>query len=205
MKVKIPDSKEDSIYEAALNEFYKNGYEIGSTNSIVKEAGISKGALFKYFESKANLYIYVVDRAIDTLDKNIFNNIDDLSNDMFDRIVELTKVKAEISMKYTRESTVLVECIKIEDKNIKKYINDKIQYYYGIMQKIFTDGIDYSKFKEGTDINKVYETLMFISQGLQDKYMRKYKGSFELMVNDIDWVYNDTLSYINVIRDAVYK
>ena len=68
MKVKIPDRKEDSIYEAAVNEFYKNGYEIGSTNSIVKEAGISKGALFKYFESKANLYIYVVDRAIDTLD-----------------------------------------------------------------------------------------------------------------------------------------
>lgn len=198
MDIKVPDNKKDKIYESALNEFSKNGYEIGSTNSIVKESGISKGALFKYFESKANLYIYVVDRAIDTLDKNIFKNIDDLSNDMFDRIAQLTKVKAEISMKYTRESTVLVECMKIEDKNIKKYINDKIQYYYGIMQKIFTDGIDYSKFKEGTDINKVYETLMFISQGLQDKYIRKYKGSFELMVNDIDWVYNDKIGRAHV-------
>ena len=41
---------------------------------------------------------------------------------MFDRIAQLTKVKAEISMKYTRESTVLVECMKIEDKNIDSNI-----------------------------------------------------------------------------------
>ena len=108
MDLNIPKEKEDIIYEKALKEFAVNGYDKASTNTIVKEAGISKGALFKYFGSKANLYIYVVDRAIATLDKLILGNLENLPSDMFERIAYLTKVKVTVSMKYTLESSILV-------------------------------------------------------------------------------------------------
>ncbi len=44
--------KQERIINASLAEFARNGYERASTNEIVKEAGISKGSLFVYFNNK---------------------------------------------------------------------------------------------------------------------------------------------------------
>lgn len=56
----LPAEKKKRILIAALKEFSEKGYEQASTNSIVKEAGISKGILFHYFKTKRDLYLYVV-------------------------------------------------------------------------------------------------------------------------------------------------
>lgn len=205
MQFNIPSDKEETIYEAALNEFAFNGYDKASTNTIVKEAGISKGALFKYFGNKAKLFIYVVDKAINTLDKFILQDTENLSTDMFERIIDLTKIKVTISMKYSRESSIMISAMAVEEKEIKEYINEKINYYYGIMGKLFTEGIDYSKFKEGIDVKKVYEILTYVSEGLSKKYMEMYHGDFQEMLEHLDEMYEDTFNSINLIKDSVYK
>ena len=46
----LSEEKQARIINGALEEFTKNGFEKASTNVIVKNAGISKGALFKYFQ-----------------------------------------------------------------------------------------------------------------------------------------------------------
>lgn len=55
---KLDENKKNRIIEAAMNEFIKEGFNGASTNTIVKNAEISKGALFNYFENKENLYLY---------------------------------------------------------------------------------------------------------------------------------------------------
>lgn len=54
-----PDKRE-RIINAALNEFARNGYGKASTNEIIKEAGISKGSLFNYFNNKKELYLFLL-------------------------------------------------------------------------------------------------------------------------------------------------
>ena len=60
---KLPTEKRAAIESAAMDEFVSAGYEQASTNAIVKAAGISKGSLFYYFKGKADLYIYLIQRA----------------------------------------------------------------------------------------------------------------------------------------------
>lgn len=55
--------KQERIKEAAFKEFAEHGYRNASTNRLVKNLGISKGSLFKYFKSKLELYTYLVDIA----------------------------------------------------------------------------------------------------------------------------------------------
>ena len=57
----LDSTKKDRITEESLKEFAEYGYENSSTNRIVKNCGISKGSLFKYFESKQDLYFYLID------------------------------------------------------------------------------------------------------------------------------------------------
>jgi len=52
---RAPENTRRKILEAAFAEFYKNGFQGGSINRIVDEAGATKGALFHHFKSKNDL------------------------------------------------------------------------------------------------------------------------------------------------------
>ncbi len=44
---------------AALAEFAKKGYEIGNVGMIAKQANVSKGSMYQYFEDKEEFYLYL--------------------------------------------------------------------------------------------------------------------------------------------------
>ena len=48
----LEKEKKERILESAMAEFNIHGYTGASTNNIVKNAEISKGSLFNYFENK---------------------------------------------------------------------------------------------------------------------------------------------------------
>ncbi len=53
--------KAGRYHQCALMEFAVKGYDLASTNEMVKAAGISKGALFHYFASKKDLFLFLCD------------------------------------------------------------------------------------------------------------------------------------------------
>ena len=57
------------ILQAAFEEFYRNGFQGGSINHIVDQAGTTKGALFHHFEGKNDLGCAVVEEVIQPLIK----------------------------------------------------------------------------------------------------------------------------------------
>lgn len=58
------DGMRDRILQAAFEEFYKNGFQGGSLNHIAEKSGATKGALFHYFKSKADLGYAIVEEVI---------------------------------------------------------------------------------------------------------------------------------------------
>ena len=52
------------ILRSAFTEFYQNGFQGGSLNRIVAEAGTTKGGLFHHFDGKQDLGYRVVDEVI---------------------------------------------------------------------------------------------------------------------------------------------
>ena len=52
--------RKDAILRAAAHEFAEKGYERASLNRMIKEAGLSKGTFYYYFEDKADLFVTVL-------------------------------------------------------------------------------------------------------------------------------------------------
>jgi TetR/AcrR family transcriptional regulator, transcriptional repressor for nem operon len=65
--MKNSETTRQAILQAAFAEFYRNGFQGGSLNNIVQEAGITKGALFHHFAGKQELGYAVVDEIIGPL------------------------------------------------------------------------------------------------------------------------------------------
>lgn len=73
-------AKKDRIIQASLVEFAQHGFDKASTNRIVKELGISKGSLYKYFNTKKDLYNYLIKYSCEMLIKHLDTfTISDLS------------------------------------------------------------------------------------------------------------------------------
>ena len=71
--------------QAAIVEFAENGYEHANTNRIAKTAGISVGSLFKYFDSKEDLFISTVKYGAADL-KMQLRELADGEEDVFDKV-----------------------------------------------------------------------------------------------------------------------
>jgi AcrR family transcriptional regulator len=56
----LDSATRESLLDICAREFGEKGYELASTNAIVQASGISKGSFFKYFGSKASVYLYLV-------------------------------------------------------------------------------------------------------------------------------------------------
>ena len=58
---KLDATKQDRIIEAAKAEFAESGFERASYNKIIEAAGLSKGAMYYYFDDKLDLYVTVLE------------------------------------------------------------------------------------------------------------------------------------------------
>ena len=57
-KIKTTKNK---ILDAAFNVFVKNGYKDTTMSHIVRESGLSKGAIYHHYSSKKDLFISLID------------------------------------------------------------------------------------------------------------------------------------------------
>ncbi|MBN2259455.1 MAG: TetR/AcrR family transcriptional regulator [Clostridiales bacterium] len=61
---KLDPIKQETILETALLEFMDKNFETASINRISKEAGLSAGALYYYFDDKEELFLNTIDYAL---------------------------------------------------------------------------------------------------------------------------------------------
>jgi AcrR family transcriptional regulator len=64
---KLDPAKQEAILHAALDAFASEGYEGASYNQIIERSGISKGAMYYYFDDKEDLYVTVVRHELEEL------------------------------------------------------------------------------------------------------------------------------------------
>lgn len=60
----LPENKRRAIIDLAIEEFADHDYRNASISRLVAKAGIAKGSIYQYFEDKRDLFMYLVDLAM---------------------------------------------------------------------------------------------------------------------------------------------
>ena len=87
---RLSEEKKLNLINSCIKEFAKNTYDNTSLNSIITEAKISKGGLFKYIEDKKDLYLYVLGLIMKDIIEYQSNNVDMSISCFFDRLNTLS-------------------------------------------------------------------------------------------------------------------
>lgn len=64
---RVSQEKKTRIINTAITEFAKHGFESANINHIASIAGVSVGAMYKYFASKEDLYLYIIHYCVEKL------------------------------------------------------------------------------------------------------------------------------------------
>lgn len=200
----LKPEKQERILDAAIKEFARKGYDKASTNEIVKEADISKGLLFHYFQNKKNLFLFLYQYCIDLTLNEYYKKINWDDKDIFLRLRKSLKIKLELMNRYPK-IFVFLEVSYYENSNeLKKDLEQINQKFttnaYG---KIF-ENIDTSKFKDNIDIKKATDIIIWTFDGLSVKERKKGK-LLSLSKIDYEKAFNEADLYIELLKNSFYK
>ena len=100
----ITQEKRDKILSVAVSEFAHNGFNNANINTIAKKAGVSVGSLYKYFDTKTDLFLTSVHYGITSLEVIV----DGIVNSQDDVMVKLEKL-IRIAIEFSRRNKVLIK------------------------------------------------------------------------------------------------
>ena len=169
----IDEDKKMNIINAALRLFSKNGYKHTTTESITKNANISKGLLFHYFKNKKTLYFYLYDYSVQLIVDEIMNKKESTSDDFFEYVKENTKNKWKMMETYPYIYLFLISSVKEEDKEIKEYVMTKTKELRDDSWNEVIKKVDRSKFKHPEDLEKVIHLITYYSNGLMKEFVEQ--------------------------------
>jgi len=178
----IRNEKKKLILDIALKLFAEKGYATTSTNQIIEKAGISKGLLYNYFESKEDILKTILlsfgTEVMDMVDpsRNDILNKEEMSL-FFDRYFELLmtrpeEVKLYVQLSVQPEATKILlgfspETTKQEDKIFSYFAEDKNAH---ILLIDFT-----------TIINGLMFTYAFAPERFSNEVMLQYRDFLKNM------------------------
>jgi AcrR family transcriptional regulator len=101
---RLDSEKQERIIRAAVAEFAERGYELANTNHIAKRAKISVGSIFHYFNTKENLFLYIVQYSSEMIEEHAGKVVDDETMSVAEKI----KCLLRLVVKTSREEATLV-------------------------------------------------------------------------------------------------
>lgn len=207
----LDEAKKQKIVNAGFQVFSEHGYAKASVDEIVKEADISKGSLFYYFESKKNFYLYLYHYCAEQMERLVDHPGEDGKpsymqyTDFFERLSRIQESKMKCSADYPHMSNFMKKVYFDTAPAIRDEISKINAIYIRDRAMAFYQGLDFSKFKKGIDPMMVIQLLTWVSEGCANTVAmnNKLNGAS----NDID--FNEVLTmyyaYVDMLRKYFYK
>lgn len=202
----LDEAKKNKILNAAIDEFIAYGYVGASTNNIVKNAEISKGSLFNYFENKEKLFLYIFNYCIGQIPQkiNLVKDID-IKDDLFfgmrffmSAIINLFTDNSKIFMFLAKGMISAPDHLRFQFLKKKREVQRNFV-------KILIDNIDNDYFRVGVKREQIEFLIFTIMDALSNKYIEAYEGDVEKLKNNTEEREKEIQSYIELIKYGIMK
>jgi AcrR family transcriptional regulator len=185
----IRDKRKEQIMNAALKVFARRGFIGAKTNMIAKEAGLSEGLLYKYFKSKDEIFVSLVQLAVDE-SMVAFKNVHQFPGSPLEQLRTLSK---HILDEENQDGFLLIHQTRIgegipeEAKRLMEHHSTK--KYTEQLVPLFKKGQELGEFIEGDPSElascylKVLSGLMTLNLNEDDEALPEVDWLLRLVIN----------------------
>lgn len=183
----LPQDKQKRIIEAAIDEFAAHSYHKARVTAVAKNAGISIGSYYQYFEDKKDLFKYIIDQTatkkINYINQDIMRNEEDYS---FFEILRETYLSG---MKFAKENPRLVAIGNklLNNKELQQEIwqdqKDKSTDYF---KNLLLKGQNNGEIDQEIDVELIARLLTGLHHSLVDIIYKDNKIFPENFANEME-------------------
>lgn len=185
------------MINAALKVFALQGYRHASTDDIVREAAISKGLLFHYFESKLGVYSFIYDYSVRYMNLELRSTVDSKEKDLFEVLKQTECARMHAMRGYPYMQQFLNRSMSEDVSEALLAIEEKRSLLEETYQAINAQ-IDYSSLPKEVQGDKLRKMLDFTVKGLMTE--RFQDASFQP-----EMLYAEVCDYLDMMKQLVYR
>ena len=176
MFLQLDEEKRERVLCAAINEFADKNYNNASMNVVVKAAGISKGALFKYFKSKASLFAFVYRMALGRV-KDYLRQVRDESaeEDFFSRLEKVMLAGLDFIHTHPGLAAIYYRIVYTGDSPYKQEIVEEVQREsLEFIESLIQKGVDRGELRPNLDSR----ISAFMVEAVIDRFVHAHHAQF---------------------------
>jgi AcrR family transcriptional regulator len=168
VSLEYKENTRDRILNAAQRLFEQKGYYETSMDDIVKESGLSKGAIYGYFESKEDLF--------ESLQAGEYNRTLEQANALLsgegsarsklEKIADIYFLSQDESSRKQCRMTLEFSATSLRMKPVHIKIEDQYTRVHDLLAAIIKEGIRKGEFRKGIDVDSIASLLVATVDGL---------------------------------------
>ncbi len=188
----LKKEKQDRMINAAVKIFALNGYTHASTDEIVKEAHISKGLLFHYFESKIGVYTFIYDYMIKYYALELSSAVDTSEKNYFTILKQIEDGKLQALKAYPYMKLFLDVCDRETVSEALEAVSESKEQYKSNLATIMGRA-DKSAFHNNDDSERMLAMLDNTIAAVMESNLRANDFSLEK-------IYSEDIAYIDLVE-----
>ncbi|MFP4164449.1 MAG: TetR/AcrR family transcriptional regulator [Chitinispirillaceae bacterium] len=200
--LKIPAPKREAIIKACIEEFGASGYEQGSTDRIIKKAGISKGGLYEYISSKKELFLFIVDHVYSSLYDYIQEHIRrdklTLPSDILQRFRLVSGIAIDFYLEYPDMIAFIVKCGSLQDLQLKSEVHKTFLHRFNqVFSNLSSSGLAFPK-------EIIMDLLIWLLIKTRNDFMLKLSGSTNREALKQEYL-NEWELLLGILENGIYS
>ena len=190
-----PSAKE-RILEAALEIFSHKGFHPATTDEIAERAGVGKGTLYRYFETKDKLFAELVRLRLEELEKRA-GSVMDGQDDVLTMISKYIRVYFEFFDGNQRLFRLIVqEQLDLGEHSLEEYFRKVMRAIPHLKRKVY-EGTQQGILKD-VDFQTVFYGTMGFAHGVIQKWLAR--GCSYSLVDELPGVLE--VLFYGFVKDA---
>jgi len=160
--------------------------------------------LFYYFKNKQGLFNYLINYAIDTIEREYLSHINMEEKDFIERLSQITEVKMTYHYANPNVSNFISNIYLDDDLDLPEDLEKRLaNMMEGGLSKLY-ENIDYSLFRSDIDVEKAFQLIRWSMEGYQNKLLNELKGQNIALLN-LDPYWKEFYEYLNILKTTFYK
>lgn len=171
--------REDSIRrltEAAVRLIVAKGYHASTLQEIADGAGLTKGAIFFYFDSKENLLLHLLDLAEKEMVDTLIDHLDTQHGSAAEKIASFFRFTSQQGINRPYELLCLIK-MSIEGRNSTELADERVHQIYecirGKLAAIVDEGKAAGEFDPGLPAAEFASVLIAMHDGMMLEWHRR--------------------------------
>jgi AcrR family transcriptional regulator len=168
VSLEYKENTRDRIADAAERLFEEKGYYETSMDDIVKESGLSKGAIYGYFESKEDLFESLQKReyitALDETRKLL--SCPDSARTKLEKIADIYFLSQNESSRMQCRMTLEYSAASLRMKPVHKRTEEQYGIIHELLATAIKEGVKKGEFRKDLDVDSTASLLVATVDGL---------------------------------------